>query len=253
MERDASIGDNAARRATPPLHLTLSKRLAHHLGRAAQRLGLGPLRLAGQTFHVPAERAPIIAGRVLLGTYERPERRLLAQFLPTDGKVLELGGGLGVVSCFINARLELPEAHVVVECDPLTVRLLTANRALNGSRFTVVTGAVGRGDLRLVRRENPMSTYVEAETADGASVERHTIDALVRAHGVAFDCLVMDIEGGERRFVEEFEPDLERFRLVVLELHPALGPHGIDHVRGALKGAGLAHRRTIGWSEAWTR
>src|SRR5262249_33016995 len=77
------------------------------------------------------------------GSYEREERMLIERFLPADLPVIELGGAIGVVSCFTSRKLARPEQHIVVEANPSLIPTLSLNRDLNHGRFAVRHAALG--------------------------------------------------------------------------------------------------------------
>ena len=81
------------------------------------------------------------------GLYTEPhephERALLKRWLPKDLPIVEFGGGIGVVSCSANRRLDRPEQHIVIEANPAVTPLLEQNRDLNGCRFQVKNMALG--------------------------------------------------------------------------------------------------------------
>ncbi len=62
------------------------------------------------------------------GSYERPELELSEHFLLRELPVIELGGAIGVVSCFTNRCLSHPQRHVVIEANSALVQTLSLNR-----------------------------------------------------------------------------------------------------------------------------
>jgi hypothetical protein len=89
-------------------------------------------RTEGLSFEIPREQTTrAMRGRFAFDTYELPERELIRKYLPSNARVLELGGGIGVVSCLTNSLLRDKHAHVVVEANPLLIPFLESNRDLN--------------------------------------------------------------------------------------------------------------------------
>ena len=72
--------------------------------------------LEGLTFSVDN---PLITtrekGLLYLGLHESREIALVHQHLLAELPVIELGGGIGVVSCIINRKLAHPRDHIVLE------------------------------------------------------------------------------------------------------------------------------------------
>src|SRR5579859_6129189 len=75
------------------------------VGRAIELTG-NRVRMDGNTYSVDC---PYIStghkSTIAFGLHEIEERMLVKKWLPRDTPVLELGGGLGVVSCLINRKL----------------------------------------------------------------------------------------------------------------------------------------------------
>jgi len=219
----------------------------------------GEYATGGQRFAVPGElTSRTFRGRFPLGLYELPERLLLWRYLRRGTTVLELGGCLGVVSCLVNARLRDPRRHVVVEANPALLPWLEANRARNGARFEIVDGIIGRG-------EGPRSFWTGGAIVSGSAnfphagtepiqVREQTLKALEARHGLSFDTLLIDIEGGETEFLCDHPDLLAQARLVVVEFHPRfIGEAACAEGRLALAAAGLVRRARVGPAEAWTR
>ncbi len=210
-------------------------------------------------FHVPRDLTNRrFRGRFPLGLYELPERLLIRRYLRRGATVLELGGCLGVVSCLVNGRLRDPRQHVVVEANPALVPWLESNRDRNGARFRVVEGVVGRvaGERPFWKAEAIVSGSASLCHAGSAAirVRAQTLETLEARHGLSFDTLLLDIEGGEAEFLRDHPGPLARARLVVVEFHPRfIGEAACAEGRAALAAAGLVRRARVGFAEAWTR
>jgi FkbM family methyltransferase len=244
--------------------LGLARRIAARIKRRLLRLAgswfdrhVGEYRHRGLSFEIPREiSTPEFRGRLLLGGYEAAERRLTARYVRRDATVLELGGGLGVISCLVNRRLADPRRHVVFEAHPALVSRLEANRARNGCRFMVRQEIVSRAPAAVFYCRDPFiaggSTVRLGRRRIG--VPTTTVERLEAETGLAFDSLVIDIEGGEHAFFAENSDLVGRLRVVVAELHPHLiGTAACAEIRERLKAGGLALRARRGRVEAWLR
>src|ERR1700722_6435882 len=78
----------------------------------------------------------------VFGEYEAGERKLIRQFLRGDDRVIELGGGIGVLSCLVNSPLTARTQHLVVEANPELIPILRRHRELNRAGFEIETCAV---------------------------------------------------------------------------------------------------------------
>jgi FkbM family methyltransferase len=163
----------------------------------------------------------------LFGAYEKPERDAVTRFLCLDHPVVELGAGLGVVSCISNKRLTNPHAHVVVEANPLMIPLIEKNKAINRCHFRVMNAAVSylarsRTEIHLDQRFDRTSILLSNET-NSVSVETTTLRDILDKEAFPTFTLICDVEGCEIDIIE-YEIDLLKDRAVmtILELHPHL-------------------------------
>src|SRR2546426_10596379 len=67
---------------------------------------------------------------VYLGRHEVPELALVHAHLVADLPVIELGGGMGFVSCYTTRKPPHPRAPIVVEGNPELIPTLNINRRL---------------------------------------------------------------------------------------------------------------------------
>ena len=214
------------------LHYRLSgERLTRHFRRWRTRdrawVGrcvrlLGTVRVEGCRFDVSS---PLISNelkcRVFYGRYERTERELLRRHLPAGSPVVELGGGMGLVACIVNRRLQHPDQHVVVEANPQMLPLIERNRGLNSSRFELVHAAIGYDGDRMTLRLGEDLLGSRFQAADDGDVQVIQLRDILDRRGFGTCTLICDIEGGEIDLVEhEIETLRSRVGLIVLEEHP---------------------------------
>lgn len=194
------------------------------IGRLASRLRT--VRIEGRVFRIDS---PLISdrlkSRLLYRRYERTERALLRLHLPTSLPVIELGGGIGVVACIVNARLRDPTRHVVVEPNIRVLPLLATNRGANDARFTIVHGAIAYGSPRVgvTHGEDLLGTTTGGTASETAPAL--TVEALADAHRFATFTLICDIEGAEIDLVQHELVTLQRrAAVIVVEEHPEIHP-----------------------------
>lgn len=213
-------------------------------------------RTSGQSFHIPRDLTSLkFRSRFVLGAHERDERRAVAQYLPRQSAVLELGGGLGVVSCLINSMLSDGRRHVVVEANPNLISVLTANRERNGCLFAIENGLVTsteHASFYLAPSISHSSIYERA--GPKLDIPKLSLASLEKSGNLHFDVLVSDIEGGELRFFEEHRAGLERFKVIIIQLHEKIiGREGCDYCRCAMADVGLRLVERFGSTEVWAR
>jgi FkbM family methyltransferase len=189
------------------------------------------------------------------GDYEREERDLIERWIRPEDNVLEIGACLGIVSCVTNKLLSEKSRHVVVEANPLCLGPLKRNKELNGANFLIEHCAVG---------EAPEVTfYLHPVYIVGGTSQRPTdrpvqvpgksIDQLEREHG-RFTVLIIDVEGSEQEIFEQSRDVLQKYRLIVVELHEfAIGVKGVQRCREILRASGLQLVDRSGITEAWQR
>jgi FkbM family methyltransferase len=169
--------------------------------------------------------------RAMLGRYERSERELLRLYLDPALPVVELGGGLGVVSCVTNRRLAQPTRHVVVEANPSLIPELERHRAWNDARFSIVHAAIGysgSGSTVLRVTDDFLAARVDGSTGEVQVVPEQTFAGIVAAAGFDTCTIVCDIEGAETALVEHEGDALRRHAaMVIMETHPDITPDAV--------------------------
>lgn len=210
----------------------------------------------GMAFRIAPEQFPrSYRSRLYFDIYEAPERALAHKWVEPDSSVLELGGCVGVVSCVVNKLLERPENHVVVEANPTLIDLLKENRDANGCAFQIENCIVSRAP----EAEFYIASIMTANRKDSGigkriRVEAETLEALEDRHGIRFDTLILDIEGGEFDFFTENAARLAEMKLVILELHRGiLSAHQVVLCTSILERAGLKRVDIHDKTEVWAR
>jgi FkbM family methyltransferase len=210
----------------------------------------------GMTFSIPrALTTRIHRARFFLDTHEADERHLARQYIAPDSTVLELGACLGVVSCLINRLLRQPKRHVAVEANPNLIPILEENKARNSCEFIIESGMVSKtSDGTFYLDDCIVVSGPVAESERRITVPVFSIEDLEAKHGLEFDTLFMDIQGGECALLEEHSDFLQRVRTVILELHPHLvGAERVKRTRDLLSASGLRVVEARGLTEVRKR
>ena len=153
----------------------------------------------------------------------------LASKISSSSTVLELGGCLGVISCAVNKMLDNSANQVVVEPNKELVSVIEQNRDNNNCGFSVVNGIVGQdsGEVSFsVHPKNITKSQInnrrKTRNWKNYLVDVVTIQSLEDDHGVQFDSLIMDIEGGEFDIFNDilFADDyVLKFKSLIVEFH----------------------------------
>lgn len=198
------------------------------------------VHLAGCTFQLePPQVSNAIFSRFVLGRYESPELAAIADYLPPDLPLIELGGGLGVLSCVANRRLNDPQRHWVIEANPELIPLIEKQRTLNECSFSVQHAALSYVDPALIYVNRAHVTATSAQRTRGELIEvpSISIERLLDTHGIHECTLMVDIEGAELELVESEAEVLQRHvKTIIMEVHPDVyGEDGVQRVRDSLR------------------
>lgn len=192
------------------------------IGRLVEVCG-NRVTLDGLTFSVGN---PLITARekglLYLGLHESQEIALVRQHLVAELPVIELGGGIGVVSCIINRILANPRDHIVVEANPDLIPTLETNRGINRCQFQLRNLALAYDGLEIALAiASFASSRVDGSGQRRVQVKTTTLARLLHESGFARINLVADIEGAEVDLVEREGSLLsQRVQTLVLEIHP---------------------------------
>ena len=211
----------------------------------------------GMAFRIPLEQFPrSYRSRLYFDIYEAPERAMAHKWVERDSSVLELGWfRRGCLPCVVNKLYERPENHVVVEANPTLIDLLKENRDANGCAFQIESCIVSRGP----EAEFYIASILTANRTDSGigkriRVKAETLEALEDRHGIRFDTLILDIEGGEFDFFTENVARLAEMKLVILELHRRiLSAEQVEICTSILERAGLKRVDVRDETEVWAR
>lgn len=155
------------------------------------------------------------------GLYEQAERQAAAQVLREGDKVLELGGGLGVISTVAAQRIGA--ANVTsVEANPALIEQIRDTHAQNDASEIELVHAVAmhyEGEATFYISHHMWASSLSPDTPnlmDTVKVPVVDVNKLVRRRGC--NVLFADIEGGEFPLIQSL--DLAPLDLLMIELHP---------------------------------
>ncbi|MGH7672718.1 MAG: FkbM family methyltransferase [Gemmatimonadales bacterium] len=184
-------------------------------------------------------------GLIYLGLHESHEIALVHRHLVAGLPVIELGGGIGVVSCIINRKLAHPGDHIVVEANPDLIPTLETNRGINQCEFQIRNVALAYGGPEIaVAIDSFVASRIGGAGQRRVQVATTTLARLLQESGFARINLVADIEGAEVNLVEQ-EGRLvsQRVRTLIVETHPRFA--GVERTARM-----LAVIESLGFAEA---
>lgn len=154
--------------------------------------------------------------------YEFIEIEVVSKLLDESAVVLELGGRLGVVSNYINKRLNDRKCHVAVEPFKLYADTSEENKKLNGAEYAILNGAIS--DFPLFYDSEKAHSKGRDNTApcseEQSNVKTYSYyDALklLPENHLHFTHLVVDCEGSFERFVKENFHHISTWKWIFLE------------------------------------
>lgn len=187
--------------------------------------------------------SPVIWQALTDGSYEAKEAQSVCKAVKPQDKVLELGAGIGIITCVIA---KTPDVTVwAYEANPTTAAL--AKRVIEANHLDNITlsqGLLTAGDPQnfdfYVRQDLWMSSMDinQGPYERKISLTSENIDAFIQEHNI--NVLVMDIEGAERNLLRDAR--LTGIERIFLELHDHLyGLAGILDITQALAAKGYAY------------
>lgn len=187
------------------------------------------------------------------GRHTVHERALLDTFLRDEDRVLELGGGIGMVAIACARRLG-PGRVTSYEGNPRMETLIRENYALNevapDLRMAVVGPRDGEVTFYLAERFSHSAMTDNSNALEAVQVPMQDY-APVHAE-LRPTVLVIDIQGGEQAFFGH--APLDGVRMILVEFHPPItGLAPILAIRRRLRREGFAEVGRSGTSHVYLR
>jgi len=178
----------------------------------------------GVTVPLQERFSEVIRDSLTRGKYERAECDALDRLLVDGDRVLELGGGLGLVAVRCARRLGAQRV-LTVEADPQMLPVLQETFHANHIYPAVLIGAVSAdgGDRWLERAPHLWSTRAHIGQEGTERVGGTRLSTLIEWHQPTV--LVVDIEGGEKHLAPT---ELPGVRAVLIECHSRADKLAVD-------------------------
>jgi len=163
--------------------------------------------------------------QLLFRTYESAEIRAVQRHLRRDLDVIELGAGIGVVSCHIRRHINPTQHLYCVEANSAAAQIIDDNLALNGmtSGVTVVNAALAHTaeHVHFIRGATIADGRIAESSCScqGNSVPAVTLKTLLSRFGIHQYALVCDIEGSEAAMIATDSYALRKCVQIIIELH----------------------------------
>lgn len=228
-----------------PLPLpTRSERVLRRL-RFLQRTAVKPssILLDGVKIGVDYQNwSDLMVREVLLERYELPERLLIQRLLRPDDRVLEIGGGLGLIA-LLAGRIVGDDNVAIYEANPRLIETIEANFARNGRIAPVHNAAVvghavnGSAATFHLHRDFWASSLVDKPgMVESIEVPTISLSDLIARHRPSV--LIMDVEGAEYDML--LPTDLSSIDRLCLEVHSRyIGLEKISEIVQSLLASGF--------------
>ncbi len=184
------------------------------------------------------------AWRLVSGVHTRSERRLALSVVEPDDVVMELGGGIGMLSTACALRIG-SERVFAFEANPALAPLIEENYALNGvapeMNLCLLGAEPGVRDFHISSDFSDSSLFRDTTSRYARTVQVPVRSITAELARVRPTLLIVDIEGAEIELLPQ--ADLAQVRKLIVELHPGS--------TGAVRANALRRRlRRLGYTEA---
>jgi FkbM family methyltransferase len=199
----------------------------------------------------------LFVASLFFGMSEEDEKQSIDKYLNPNAVVLELGGCLGIISCYINEKLINKKNHVVLEANPSLIGYLIKNRDLNNYSFLIKNKVISNSDfIDFHIAKSIHSSSIKNKTLIKHTIEGITIKNLEKECSLNFDTLIMDIEGAELELILNTKFDELSIHTIIFELHDfnkMLNKKDVEKIEIKLKKDGFIFCDKIETSVIWKR
>ena len=197
----------------------------------------------------PAVVPRAISKAIARGDYELPERVAVKRMLRSGDAILEMGGGIGIVS-ITAAQITGPGRVHVFEPQPEACSLIERNATLNGVKIICRNSAVGTKSGK--RSFFHSANIISSSFLDRRGTSKHAVD-VVDVDVIAIDelmrtlqpnVLISDIEGAEIEVFDKF--NFASIDVVIIEMHPHIvGAIAVEVLATKMREQGLKEVLTL--------
>tara|TARA_A100001037_G_C15153133_1_gene641080 strand:+ start:6087 stop:6827 length:741 start_codon:yes stop_codon:yes gene_type:complete len=159
--------------------------------------------------------------------FEENEFDLLDAHFLSNLDVVELGGGIGFISCHIGKKLQPKNKHIVIEPNPFLLDTIESNRILNNCHFDIINYAYSStpGLVEFDVSGPFESSHIDPSSTNTVQIESINITQIINQYDLNQFSLIVDIEGNEFDLLQQ-ELNILHLHcpLVMIEFHPRFGP-----------------------------
>lgn len=163
-----------------------------------------------------------VARKVLSGSYEQDELELAGE-IDFNNSVIELGGGIGYISCIIDDQLPERFQHIVFEPNSEVTKVLRHNKQLNDSNFDIVEKAYSyeheEVELEVQGVFWGRRTNLKEDERSTRKVEAMSLSEVFSKFNIEDFFLISDIEGAEYDLINNEFENFSKAYSIMIELH----------------------------------
>lgn len=153
--------------------------------------------------------------------YELPELLLSKQTFDPTRPTIELGAGMGILSCFLAPQGKEP-GYLAVEMDWRAANIAESNRCLNNQEFEIRRAAISYSADKVSNSRGVSGHFDMGNHAvPGNDIPTTTLRKLIAEKRWSEINLLMDIEGMEAEVIKhDLDVLMDHVKCLVFEAHP---------------------------------
>ncbi|MEM7475670.1 MAG: FkbM family methyltransferase [Planctomycetota bacterium] len=223
----------------------LSKTSWYYLSRdlryVFRRLFKKSVVLNGVKVPIDSDATKKIKHHLFLDSYERHERDVLSQTIEPGETILEIGAGIGLITC-VAANLAGREGEIhTYEVNPKLIDSIKKNLEFNGLSAEIknafIGGSEGERELFLAEQFETTGAYHSQGDGESVTVKQENFNEIAVTLKPTY--LILDIEGSETE-LGSYICAAESIKKICVEMHPhKVGDAAISSLIGELIGAGF--------------
>lgn len=160
-----------------------------------------------------------VRGYIARGKYEAEEHQIISRTLTKEDVVMEIGAGIGYISCVCASILQDKDRLHVYEANPRIIDIIRHNMSLNNVDFHLNNQLLGfengKADF-YIPKDFWSASMNYLEGAEKVVID--VVDANEKLLEIKPTYLIMDIEGAEVHVLPKM--DLSSVNTICLEVHP---------------------------------
>jgi len=209
----------------------------------------------GIKMRIDPRMSPYQVEKLLCGRHTRHERQLMIPLLEPDDVVMELGGGIGMLSTACSLKIGGDRVHAY-EANPTMESLIRENYQLNGVepnlKMCMLDETPGSCKFNVSEHFARSSAYQLKDQGETTVYDVPVESLNDETHRLKPTVLIMDVQGSEGKLLSF--ADLSSIRKLLVEVHSnVLGISRVNELRRQLRNQGFSEINRAGQSFLYVR